>query len=110
MSHVLSGFLPSQLLDKSLEKDYFAKMWNLVDLVPGLVMMIVLGSSRVFRVVFIEDFLFGAPNMANDMSVSIISMSSLQLCTQILHLRYFYMAKYQISCKTSENNTTRGTH
>jgi hypothetical protein len=48
MSRVLSGFLPSQLLDKSLEKDYFAKLWNLVGLVSGLVMMMVLGSSRVF--------------------------------------------------------------
>jgi hypothetical protein len=107
MSLVLSGFLPSQLLDKSLEKDYFANLCNLVGLVPGLVMMMVLGSSRVFRVVFIEDFLSSAPNMENDMSVLIISTSSLPWCAQILHLRYFHMAKYQISCKTSENNTTR---
>jgi hypothetical protein len=110
MSHDLSGFLPSQLLDKSLKKDYFAKLWNLVDLVPGLVMMMVLESSRVLQVIPIEDLFFGAPNMANDMSILIISMSSSQWCTQILHLRYFYMAKYQISYKTSENNTTRGTH
>jgi hypothetical protein len=110
MSRVLSGFLPSQLLDKSLEKDYFAKLWNLIGLVPSLVMMMVLGSSRVFRVVFIEDFLSGAPNMANDMSISIVSTSSPQWCAQILYLRYFYMTKYQISYKTSENNTTRGTH
>jgi hypothetical protein len=73
----LSGFLPSQLLDKYLEKDYFTNLWNLVGLVPGLVMMMVLGSSKVFQVVFIEDFLFGAPNMANDKSVSIFSTSSL---------------------------------
>jgi hypothetical protein len=110
MGLVLSGFLPSQLLDKSLEKDYFANLCNLVSLVPGFVMMMVLGSSRVFRVVFIDDFLSSAPNMENDMSVSIISTSSPPWCAQILHLRYFYMAKYQISCKTSENNTTRGTH
>jgi hypothetical protein len=110
MSHDLSGFLPSKLLDKSLEKDYFAKLWNLISLVPSLMMMMVLGSSRVFQVVPIEDFFFGAPNMANNMSVSIISMSSSQWCAQILHLRYFYIMKYCISCKTSENNTTRGTH
>jgi hypothetical protein len=48
--------------------------------------------------------------MANDMPVLIILTSSPQWCTQILHLRYFYMEKYQISCKTSENNTTRRTH
>jgi hypothetical protein len=54
-------------------------------------MMMVLGSFRVFRVVSIEDFLSGAPNMANDMFVLIVSMSSLQWCTQILHLRYFYL-------------------
>jgi hypothetical protein len=48
MSHVLGGLLPSQLLDKYLEKDYFAKLWNLIGLVPGLMMMIILGSSRVF--------------------------------------------------------------
>jgi hypothetical protein len=48
MSRVLSGFLPSQLLDKSMKKDYFAKLWNLIGLVPSLVMMMVLGSSRVF--------------------------------------------------------------
>jgi hypothetical protein len=94
MSRVMSGFFPSQLLDKSLEKDYFAKLWNLIGLVPGLVMMMVLGSSRVFQVVPIEDFFFGAPNMANDMSVSIVLTSSPQWYTQILHLRYFYMAKY----------------
>jgi hypothetical protein len=109
MSHVLSGFLPSQLLEKSLEKDYLAKLWNLVGLVPGLVMMMVLGSSRVFQVIPIEDFSC-APNMANDMSILIVSTSSPHWCTQILHLRYFYMAKYQISCKTSENNTTHGNH
>jgi hypothetical protein len=80
MSRVLSGFLASQLLDKSLEKDYFAKLWNLVGLVPGIVMMMVLGSSRVFRVISIEDFFFGAPNMANDMSVLIVSTSSPQWC------------------------------
>jgi hypothetical protein len=110
MSHDLSGFLPSQLLDKSLEKYYFAKLWNLVGLVPGLMMMMVLGSSRVFQVIPIEDFFSGAPSMANDMSILIVLTSSPQWCTQILHLRYFYMAKYQISCKTSENNTTHGTH
>jgi hypothetical protein len=95
-------------LDKSLEKDYFAKLWNIVGLVLGLVMMMVLGSSKVFRVIPIEDFFSGAPNMANDMSILIISTSSPQWCAQILHLRYFYMTKYCISCKTSENNTTCG--
>jgi hypothetical protein len=104
----VDSLLPSFWINP--EKDYFAKLWNLVSLVTGLMMMMVLGSSRVFRVVFIEDFLSGAPNMANDMSILIVSMSSLQWCAQILHLRYFYMAKYQISCKTGENNTTRGTH
>jgi hypothetical protein len=54
----------------------------------------VLGSSRVFRVVSIEDFLFGAPNIANDISISIVSMSSLQWCALFYHLRYFYVVKY----------------
>jgi hypothetical protein len=39
-------------------------------------MMMVLRSSRVFQVVSIEDFFSGAPNMANDMSISIISVIS----------------------------------
>jgi hypothetical protein len=92
MSCDLSGFLPSQLLDRSVEKDYFAKLWNLVGLVPGLVMMMmVLGSSRVFQVIPIDDFFSDAPNMANDMSILIVSTSSSQWCTQILHLRYFYI-------------------
>jgi hypothetical protein len=110
MSRFLSGFLPYQLLDKSMKKEYFVKLWNLVGLVLGLVMMMVLGSSRVFQVIPIEDFFSGAPNMANDISVLIVSTSSPQWCTQILHLRYFYMAKYQISYKKSENNITNGTH
>jgi hypothetical protein len=50
-----------------MKKDYFAKLWNLVGLVPGLVMMMVVGSSRVFQVIPIDDFFSGAPNMANDM-------------------------------------------
>jgi hypothetical protein len=34
-------------------------------------------------------FWFWTPNMANDISVSIISTSSSQCCTLIIHLRYF---------------------
>jgi hypothetical protein len=37
-------------------------------------------------------FCFWTPNMAIDISVSIISMSSLQCCTLILHLGCFYAA------------------
>ena len=37
--------LLSQLLDNFLEKDYFIELWNLIGLVPGLVID---DGSRVF--------------------------------------------------------------
>jgi hypothetical protein len=54
----------------------------------------VLGSSIICRVVSIEDFLSGTLNIANDMSISIVSMSPSQRCALIHHLRYFYIMKY----------------
>ena len=51
----------------------------------------------------------GTPNIANDMSVSIVSTSSMQWCTLIHHLRHFYMVKTGMSYKTSELTKTRGT-
>jgi hypothetical protein len=42
-------------------------------------------------------FWFWTPNMAIDISVSIISMSSLQCCTLILHLRCFFQYNWDTS-------------
>jgi hypothetical protein len=38
-------------------------------------------------------FIFGALNIANNISVSIVSMNSSQWCTPIHHFEYFYLVK-----------------
>jgi hypothetical protein len=41
-------------------------------------------------------FLFQAPNIASNISVSISAMSSMQWCTPIHHLRQFFSKKLNI--------------
>jgi hypothetical protein len=52
--------------------------------------------SRVFSHRFLHGsniFLFRAPNIANNISISIVSTSSSQWYTPIHHLGYFYLVK-----------------
>jgi hypothetical protein len=65
----------------------------------------VLGSSRIFRIVSIGDFLSGTLNIVNDMSVSIVLMSSSQWSALFRHLRYIYMVN--IKYPTKQVRTTQ---
>ena len=66
-----------------------------------------LESSRVFPHRFhhgFDIFWFQTPIIANDRSVLIISMSTLQWCTLSHHLGYFYLVKVKYSCKKTGND------
>jgi hypothetical protein len=73
-------------------KSQFTKAMELVRLVPkNSCLVMVLVSSRVFQSVSKVDSLVGTPIIVNDISVSIVSMSSSQWCALIHHLRCFYV-------------------
>jgi hypothetical protein len=65
--------------------------------------------QRPFLICEIHIFLFRAPKMVNNISVSISAMSSTQWCTLFPHLGHFCSVKNNISCKISARNKTCGT-
>jgi hypothetical protein len=73
-------------------KSQFTKAMEIVMFVHRTLFLVTVPvSSRVLQSVFIGDSVIGTPIIVNDISVSIVSMSSLQWCALIHHLRCFYM-------------------